>query len=188
MSFNATMFQKPGKSVILGLVAFTLLLQVSVLVVEFLGSVWPIWYGKAIVLETQPIDPRSLFRGNFVRLNFEINSITDDNPVLKTTIKKGAAAYVQLSEDQGIWHPTGISADKPDSGDFIRGRVRHINGNKYDFEYGIEAFFMPKDKALDLQNRVRSYAQFDVYIAPSGKSRVNSVRCVDEECTIRQNL
>jgi len=169
------------------LIALVIILQVSILIVEYLGSVWPIWYGKAVVLETQPIDPRSLFRGNYVRLNFDINRLEQDELMPDNLLKVGSVAYLQLKEFDGVWRPVKLSSQAPESGDFIRGRVREAYPSHYRLDYGIEAFFMPKEEALTLQNDVRSYSQFKVYISKSGKARVNSVLCIDENCTIPRN-
>lgn len=173
-----------SKKLSLGLIVGVIILQLSVLVVEYLGSVWPIWFGKPVILETQPIDPRSLFRGNYVRLNFAINRIEQAELMPDKTLKEGSVAYLQLKEEHGVWQPVGLGRKKPDTGDFIKGRVKESYEGYYLLEYGIEAFFMPKKAALRLESETRRYSRFEVYISKSGKARVNSVLCTDEACTI----
>ena len=56
-----------------------LILILTLQAVWILGTVVQqenIWRtGKVILLETQPVDPRDLLRGDFVRLNYKISSV-----------------------------------------------------------------------------------------------------------------
>lgn len=156
-----------------------IIFQCSVLVVEYLGSVWPIWTGTPIILKTQPIDPRSLFRGNFVRLNYQINRI--EVPVA-SDFKLGSIVYVSLKEHQGYWSSSKVASIKPQSGLFIRGRVRRYFDQHLSIEYGIEAPFMPKAKALSTEETLSDGAFIRVFIAGSGKARPDAFVCQSVDC------
>ena len=41
------------------------------------GKVQTMMTGDVIILRTEPVDPRSLFRGSFVRLRYEITLLSD---------------------------------------------------------------------------------------------------------------
>jgi len=171
--------KKPGKRAIqIGLI-LTLFFQLAVLSVEYLGSVLPIWTGEEIILKTEPVDPRSLFRGNYVRLNYEINRIEVEP---HTEYKNGSLIYVSLVESQGIWQFDTLNRDKPQEGLYMRGRVRSHHSGSLQVEYGIEAFFMPKEKALKVQDEMGSQAQVRVFVAPSGKARAVGFKCLGDAC------
>ena len=154
-------------------------LQLSVLVVEYLSSVWPIWTGTPIILKTQPYDPRSLFRGNFVRLSYDISQVESDNA---SEYKLGSVVYVSVKEELSHWRFQSISKVKPVTGLFIRGRVRANYGNSLSIEYGIEAFFMPKEKALLAQETLREGALMRIFVSGSGKARVQEFVCQGDAC------
>ncbi|WP_299792487.1 GDYXXLXY domain-containing protein [uncultured Shewanella sp.] len=180
MTLHGWLYKKPGKRTVqLGLY-LTLFFQLSVLSVEYLGSVLPIWTGEAIVLKTEPVDPRSLFRGNFVRLNYEINRVTVEGG--GKDYKEGEVIFVTLIEKQGIWQAETIDIKRPEHGSYIRGRIRSIDSGSVRVEYGIEAFFMPKEKALKVQDEMRGHALVRVYVAPDGKARAVGFKCLGEAC------
>jgi len=179
MTIPGWLHKKPGKRTIqIGLI-LTLCFQMAVLSVEYLGSVLPIWTGEEIILKTEPVDPRSLFRGNFVRLNYEINRIPTEP---HTEFKIGGVVYVSLVESKGIWQFDAINSAKPRQGTYIRGRVRRSDLGTVQVEYGIEAFFMPREKALKVQNEMGGQAQVRVFVAPDGKARAVGFQCLGDAC------
>ncbi|ABV36964.1 conserved hypothetical protein [Shewanella sediminis HAW-EB3] len=179
MTVPGWLHKKPGKRTIqIGLI-LTLFFQLSVLSIEYLGSVLPIWTGEEIILKTEPVDPRSLFRGNFVRLNYEINRIPTEP---QTEFKMGSLIYVSLVEINGIWQFDTFNTAKPKMGTYIRGRVRRVDSGTVRVEYGIEAFFMPKEKALKVQNEMGGQAQVRVFVAPNGKARAVGFKCLGDAC------
>ncbi|MBW8184706.1 GDYXXLXY domain-containing protein [Shewanella nanhaiensis] len=159
----------------------TIFFQLSVLCVEYLGAVWPIWTGKAVVLKTQPVDPRSLFRGNYVRLNYDISRVEREDA---EAFKLGSVVYLTLEENSGLWQAKEVTREMPSEGDFIRGRVRSHYGEVLSIDYGIEAFFMPKEKALAVEKEMQGTgtAQVEVYISSSGKARAVGFICIAKTC------
>lgn len=155
----------------IGLV-LTISAQMMVLATEYLSSVWPLWYGTPIVLKTAPIDPRSLFRGNYVRLNYDISSI--DKSLTKERFKRGEVGYVALKEEGGYFVATALYREKPLSGVFIRGRIIR-EGTRLRMKYGIEAYFMPKKKALTAERSLRQGADAEVYLLENGKAAISSL-------------
>ncbi len=147
----------------------TISIQMLVLATEYLSSVWPLWFGTPVILKTAPIDPRSLFRGNYVRLNYDISNIKKS--LTQEHFKRGEVGYVTLKEEDGIFIATGLHREKPESGVYIRGRVTRVGG-RYRMKYGIEAYFMPKEKALKAERSVRQGANAEVYLLGNGKAAI----------------
>jgi len=135
-------------------------LQLGVLALEYLGSVWPLWTGEEVRLEIAPVDPRSLFRGNYARLAYTVGSVDSklfEDPDRK--LRKGEVVYVFVEEGEGeVWHATRVQLDEPLSGLFLRGRLIHAwsqNEQPLQIHYGIEAWFAPKAKALEIEAAAR---------------------------------
>lgn len=161
-----------------GLLA-VVILQLAVLAGEYLNAVYPLWTGREVRLKTVPVDPRSLFRGNYARLDYEISSIppiaTPDGKRPRT----GEIVYVTLSEgENGLYGYESAGLEKPGEGVFIRGRVQGHGvsaSGGFRVRYGIEAWFAPPDKALALEKELRRSGVAVVMVAGSGKPALKNV-------------
>ncbi len=115
--------------------------------------------GKTVVLQTVPVDPMDLFRGEYVQLRYTISTLGDIPGV--TTLEHGDKAYVHLEQDGEVWEATEVSKTRHDDWDvFIAGKVTRVGRNTTTVEYGIESYFVPQGKgpeierAIDLKMRV----------------------------------
>lgn len=162
---------------IFGLAAAALL-QLGVLAVEYLGSVYPLWTGREIRLRTVPVDPRDMFRGNYARLKYEISTVR--LPPANNGFRQGEIVYVLLKEEKdGLWTFAGATLEKPAGGLFLRGRIEEPRwlreGGKFQVRYGIEAFFAPKEKAEALERNLRHQAVAVIMVAANGKATLKDV-------------
>lgn len=161
-----------------GLLA-AIMLQVGVLAWVYLNSVSPLWTGREIRLKTIPVDPRSLFRGNYAQLNYEISSINVEQEIDIDDPRPGEVVYVKLVQaENGLYVSDGASFTEPDAGIYIRGRLQASDWKitqPYPVRYGIEAYFAPRDKALELENQLRDGGIAIVYLADDGKAALKDV-------------
>lgn len=106
--------------------------------------------GKAVLLETQPVDPRDLLRGDYVILNYTISTLPGDlfTPPLSEIPSAGQNIYVAL-EQRGEFHVAvraGTSPFEPDSDQvLIIGQSQPgwwNNTNSVRVEYGLERYFV----------------------------------------------
>ena len=155
-------------------------LQLSVLVGLYLNSVWPLWVGAHVRLEIVPIDPRSLFRGNYARLDYEIanlpRTLLSEDP---GRLRVNEIVYVSLREEGDIWHASAVSVTPPEQGVYLRGRLQiPLDPDHEDLQlrYGIEAWFASRENALEIERSLRATRREDpravaeVAIAPSGRA------------------
>ncbi len=153
--------------------------QIGVLAVEYLNSVYPLWTGQEIRLKTFPVDPRSLFRGNYASLNYEISRITLTEMEKTPYPRFGEVVYVKLKQgEDGLYVFDSASLSQPEEGLFIRGRIetpRWVRSNVYQVRYGIEAYFAPKKKALELEKQLRDGGIAVVMLAANGKAALKDV-------------
>jgi uncharacterized membrane-anchored protein len=61
-----------------------------------------------VILETRPIDPRSLFRGDYVRLNYEINELQLDKLSGDQSFKRNDTIYVVLQKQNLYWQAKAV--------------------------------------------------------------------------------
>jgi len=164
------------------------LLQILVLCSITFTAYLPLKTGQPITLATVPVDPRSLFRGNYARLRYEISNlpIQDINRLVRP--RQNEIIYVILSRDSnGIHRYKGVSLTKPDQGVFIRGRIRETSRSQasgwttYPVTYGIEAWFAPKEKALALEKQLRHSGVAKIRVSKNGKAALEAIVDASEQ-------
>lgn len=132
---------------------------------------WMIWErvhllssGREITLEVVPVDPRSLFRGDYVVLNYDISSV--ETPAGKEPLGSGSALYVTLQKTpDGKWQVARTDTTAPEgTGEdqiTLKGRVHTVfrvprgSPGKARVRYGIESFFVPEGTGRELEKLVR---------------------------------
>jgi len=150
-------------------------MQLLILSGMVVKAAMPLWTGTEIRVKTVPVDPRSLFRGNYARLNYEIGRLPIN--VLKgvTRPRIGEVVYVSLElTESGLYGVADASLDEPDEGVFLRGRI--VNHKPpYRVKYGIEAFFAPKKKALQMEKDLGNGGVAVLMVAESGRVALDDV-------------
>lgn len=163
------------KKTIVGLLALATALQGLVLVGMVVKSHWPIWFGQTIQLKALPVDPRSLFRGNYAILNYDISQLQAHQLPFTNKLRQGDKVYVSLKPtDSGVYTFAQASIIKPEGGIFIRGHIQNAHA-PYRIVYGIEAFFAPKEKALALERQLQAGALVTIKLLPSGRAALLDV-------------
>lgn len=170
----------PAKSrnVFWGVVIATLL-QGCILVGEYVTAALPLWTGQEIKVKTVPIDPRSLLRGQYVRLNYHFTEIPSKDIESELKLRNGEVVYVLLKEKGDHYEYASVSLEEPSGGVFLRGRIAN---RKYEEEkeyfrirFGIEALFLPKEDAINKETKLRDGGIATIMVASSGKARLVEV-------------
>jgi len=176
-----------SRALVLKALLAVVVFQVLILAGEYINSVYPIWFGKEIRLKTIPVDPRSMFRGNYARLNYDITNIPLPAINEGKSFRQHTTIYVSLKEnDKGLYELAGARLEKPKEGIFIRGRLQYRhwffdNDRSGDIKYGIEAFFAPKERALQLERDLRNGGIAVVMVASNGKATLKDVIPIPKE-------
>lgn len=112
--------------------------------------------GDEILLKTRPVDPRDLFRGDYVVLRYDISTITTDDLSYKgTDFNEGDKVYVLLNvDDNKIGSLLNIDKNKPKEALFIKGVVKNTNKNILNIEYGIESYFVPEGEGPKIEKKL----------------------------------
>ncbi len=143
--------------------------------------------GAEVVLKTEPVDPRDLLRGRYVRLGYEISSLRLN--LLPDGQRADALAadtvHVHLVQQaDGLW-----TADRADlvSGDgngvWITGEITYrLSDDLISVEYGIERFYAPEYLAPEIERNMRDgeITQTVVAVAADGVAQIKALRQGDE--------
>ena len=150
-------------------------LQVLVLGGMVVNAALPLWTGTEIRVRTVPVDPRSMFRGNYARLRYEFTSLPEDALGGEDNVRNGEVVYVSLEPGDGEIHGfAGASFEPPSDGIFLRGRISGIYP-PYAVRFGIEAYFAPKEKALELEQNLRSGGIAVLMVSEGGRAALKDV-------------
>jgi uncharacterized membrane-anchored protein len=101
-----------------------------------------------LLLETVPVDPRDLLRGDYVILNYKISTLTNSLWDMPPTTKMGQGLPVFISlEQRGEFHEAvRLSLTRPDpvpNRVVIQGRTqRSWNDQQARVEYGLERYYV----------------------------------------------
>ena len=150
-------------------VALVVLLQTAALVYMIGARQWTLATGAPVVLETEPVDPRSLFSGDYVRLNYKISRLHLDQVGGDRDFKRHERVYVLLQARDPYWEAVSLHRDHPATASgqvAIRGEVTEVargfwNAQTRKWEerptgvlhlrYGIESYFVPEGEGRALE-------------------------------------
>ncbi len=157
-----------------------ILLQGLILIGMYARASLPLWTGTEIRVKTLPVDPRSLFRGNYARLNYEFSTIPHEKFMSDIPLRNGEVVYVTLQQNEsGLYEYADVFLGEPQNGIFLRGRVeqRRYAGAKQPvrIKYGIEAYFAPREKALALEKQLRDGGVAVLMVGGDGRARIKGV-------------
>lgn len=142
----------------------------QVLLLAYMGGQreYVVHTGRTVYLRTVPFDPRDYFRGDYVRLNYDISNIGKEyfrdgisvQPHCYYNRDRGKVVYAVLKVDDSKLASLDYVTDIKPSGDklFIRGRVKYNTSSSIIVAYGIEDFYVQQGKGGVLENRLSGVA------------------------------
>jgi uncharacterized membrane-anchored protein len=148
-------------------VAVAVAAQLGILSSMVIGQIRLLTTGREIVLPIVPVDPRDLFRGDYVTLSFPVSSIPA-TLIDRSSPRFGPSFYVSLSQTpEGTWNATRITA-KPSlvqspQDVVLKGRSRWGGLTDWNIksspnvivQYGIERYYVPEGQGPRLERLAR---------------------------------
>lgn len=168
--------------------------QALVLAWMALDREWILRTGQVVFLRTAPIDPRDPFRGDFVRLDYDINTVPLEDGVPSTPDeqrkrRRHEVVYTRLTPaGDGVFEALGATRRRPADGVVIRGRTddgwrfTDTAGRPVTVRYGIEQLFVEQGRGLAIERRrgtrdsVQVPMEVEVAIGRSGTAVVRGYR------------
>ncbi|WP_319506474.1 GDYXXLXY domain-containing protein [uncultured Methanolobus sp.] len=140
---------------------FLLLMAYSLIVISliFLPKYATLDQGKEIVLKTEPVDPRDVFRGDYVILSYEISNLNVNETPYDYDFMDGEHIYAVLSEKEIYWTIDSLSHAKPaieDKDVCMKGTVTRNTGDTIMIEWGIESYFVPEGEGWQIQEQMEN--------------------------------
>lgn len=133
-------------------------------------------FGDEITLATKPVDPRDLFRGDYVILNYEVSDIDinkfpevfeglqEEQEQYEALEKlRNKSVYVVLKESETVHTVNYVTLKRPKEGIFLKGKANHYWLNRdpdtgqatISLDYSLDKFFVPENTGLRLEELSR---------------------------------
>jgi uncharacterized membrane-anchored protein len=159
------------------------------LLVALMASRWAVLaQGTTVLLSTVPVDPRELFRGEYVALRYTISSLDRGGFAggASSPLHTGDTVYVVLAPPSGgerlPWHAVALLVQQPEEEDlarydrgalFIRGKVTESRRDTVEVQYGIESYFVPEGEGLRLERAGGKGLTVEVKIDARGRAAIH---------------
>ncbi|WP_018322861.1 GDYXXLXY domain-containing protein [Bradyrhizobium sp. WSM2793] len=177
-------WQRIPKAVLFGV---AVLLQCLLLVLMVADRMQILREGVEVTLQTQPVDPRDLLRGDYVVLRYDISQVPAGALAGKPADARHPIVFVKLAPNaNGLYQAVSVHAEPvpvtaPDV--LIRGRVanyggacgsgRHTFCDNLPIKYGLESYFVPEGEGKKLeQARNQQKLRVVAAVLPSGRAAI----------------
>ena len=136
--------------------------------------------GQKVVLKTVPVDPRDLFRGEYVILGYEIEAEIEEKLKNDVYVDGSGKVYAELDNSQVPATVTNVTAERPDSGLFITGEVSYgWNGNQNVTFPSLAQYYVPEGRGRPLERLRDGQLMVEVAVSKNGRARI--VNLLDAE-------
>jgi len=164
------------RSLLLGAVAFQLVVLVGMIAIKAA----PLVTGDVVLLRVVPVDPRDMFRGQYVTLSYEFSRTPPGGIVglsgADFRVSQGQTVYAWVvPEADGLhWRAEQLSTQPPPAGKkYLRGTI----GQWGRPEFGIESFYVQEGNGLQYEQAVRQRRlSAEVAVAPNGQATLRSLK------------
>lgn len=175
-----------------------ILLQLLILAVMVFNSYAVILWGDEILLKVIPVDPRSLFQGDYVILSYPFSSLDlteveyDFDP---ESINNQEKVYLALEPESDTWSPVMITKDKSKVRDktFLEAKALYTTARIPEppvadtteprkpgdsemkvirLKLSIEQYYVPEGKGKEIEDKIRDGEIFAKVAVYKGKARV----------------
>jgi len=177
---------KSGRTLLLA--ALVAAIQIGFLGWMIAGRAAVLRDGREVLLKVEPVDPRDLLRGDYVRLGYEIGQIPIErvsNIPARPSGSRETPIFVRLEPTaDGVWKLKAASFGEPlepppGAGEVdILGKVRswHVSetmGSIIRPEFGIERFYLPEGEGRQIEKDMRERPFFvKVAVGANGTAQI----------------
>jgi len=109
--------------------------------------------GTEYKFRTAPVDPNDPFRGKYITLSFEENTVAVANE--KSWVVGETVYALFTTDEQGFAHIQSVTKDQPSDGqDFLETKVRNVfsNGNRQiTLDFPFNRFYLEESKAPEAE-------------------------------------
>jgi len=160
----------------------TVAAQLMTLIAMIALRALPLLIGQTVLVRVQPVDPRDLFRGDYVILSYDFSRVSQEdieglpnNERASWRKLEGRAVYVPLVPDSNGVHmragkPTVV---KPATGLFLKGHMKRYGS----MEFGIEAYYVQEGTGRRYEQAIRDrHLSAELAVTSGGQAALRGLR------------
>ncbi|MCP3461863.1 GDYXXLXY domain-containing protein [Bradyrhizobium sp. CCGUVB23] len=179
----AVFWRRIPKAVLFGA---AILIQCALLIVMVVDRMQILRDGTEVTLQTRPVDPRDLLRGDYVVLGYDISQLPAGALANQPAAARNPIVFVKLAPNaDGLYeavsvHTEAVAVTPPEV--LIRGRVnygascgsgRRAFCDKLAISYNLETYFVPEGEGRKLeQARNQKKLRVVAAVLPSGRAAI----------------
>lgn len=156
----------------------------GIVILGFVGvKLYTVYAGEEILLKVAPVDPRDMFRGDYIALTYEISQISLATVPSDSAFSSGEIIYAVLSKKEKYWTVDFVSHTRPSLGEnqvFMKGRVRAVHGQYVRVEWGIESYFVAEGEGPTIERMRNAELSVIVVVDNTGSSVLKQLLINDE--------
>jgi uncharacterized membrane-anchored protein len=156
--------------------------QLLVLVAMIASRAIPLVTGQTVLVRVQPVDPRDLFRGDYVTLSYDFSRARPDSiqglspdERARWSRLEGRTVYVPLvpDTDRMHWRAERVTVVKPDGGTFLKGRMTSYGR----LLFGIEAYYLQEGSGHVYEQALRQrHLSAELAVTSGGQAALRNLR------------
>jgi uncharacterized membrane-anchored protein len=159
----------------------TVVAQLVILVGMIALRAIPLMTGQTVLVRVRPVDPRDLFRGDYVILSYDFSRATPETIDRLSANERGTqklegrTVYVPLVPDSvpGHWRAEKATMAKPASGLFLRGQMQRYGG----IQFGIESYYVQEGSGRGYEQAIRDRKlSAELAVTSSGQAALKGLR------------
>lgn len=171
------------KNIPLTLFIIVVLLQLVFLLGMIYSKQAVINNGQTVLLKVVPVDPRDIFRGDYVTLSYEISSLDKaifDQEIASKDFQSKDSVYVTLVKQGKDYKAKKVTQKKPAEGIFIKGVITGrswiTEDEKIQMNYGLDAFYVPEGTGTKWEELARNESLYaEIKVDKNGDSLITKL-------------
>jgi uncharacterized membrane-anchored protein len=161
----------------------TVVAQLMILVAMIALRAIPLVTGQTVLVRVVPVDPRDLFRGDYVTLSYDFSRVPPQGVEGlsaidrrgKSSKREGRTVYVPLvpDSDRVHWRTDKVTVVKPAAGLFLKGQMSSHSSLKF----GIEAYYLQEGTGRVYEQAIRDRKlSAELAVTSSGQAALRGLR------------
>ncbi len=135
---------------------------------------------RVVTLKVIPVDPRDIFRGDYVVLSYAISRIDTQTLEGEDRFSSGDTVFVTMQKQGEDWKAVGIRSGVPmmvQGGVPVRATVQYADGSSINLTYGIESYFVPEGTGKAIEDEARKgELSADIAVDAQGRAAIKAMR------------
>jgi uncharacterized membrane-anchored protein len=158
--------------------SIVVVLQVLFLLLILFSHYSVVLTGEEITLKSRPIDPYDIFRGAYVTLSYEEESIPE-GMLSANELSNGDLLYVTFKRKGEVHIVDQVLQSPPKQKLFLTARYLYTHSGFHHVDYQLDRYYTNEKEALDLEKQARERLLIHV-IVKSGRGIVRGITVLPE--------